>query len=86
MIRSFLIELALFLAPFVVYGALLFATRGSLVPEEWSPRALALVAAAAVLLVIAGLFVFEHGHQVEPGHRYVPAQVKDGIFLPGHYE
>ncbi|MDI4658051.1 DUF6111 family protein [Xanthobacter autotrophicus] len=86
MLRSFLVEFALFLTPFVLYGALLLATKGSVVPEHWSPRALALVVAAALVLVIAGLFVFEHGHMAPPGSRYVPAQMKDGVFVPGRFE
>ncbi|MCG5236109.1 DUF6111 family protein [Xanthobacter oligotrophicus] len=86
MLRSFLVEFALFLTPFVLYGALLLATKGSVVPEHWSPRALALVAATAVALVVAGLFLFEHGNVAPPGSRYVPAQMKDGVFVPGRFE
>ncbi|MEP9354053.1 DUF6111 family protein [Xanthobacter sp. KR7-65] len=86
MARSILIELALFLTPFVLYGALLLATKGSVVPAHWSPRALALVAASAVVLVVLGLFVFEHGRVAPPGSHYVPAQTKDGVFVPGHFE
>ncbi|MET3355378.1 DUF6111 family protein [Xanthobacter autotrophicus] len=86
MLRSFLIEFALFLTPFLLYGALLLATKGSVVPEHWSLRALALVVVAALVLVIAGLFVFEHGQMAPPGSRYVPAQMKDGVFVPGRFE
>lgn len=86
MIRSLLIELALFLAPFVIYGALMLATRGSLVPENWSARALALLSVAAIALMVAGLFVFEHGRSADPGKRYVPAEMRDGQFVPGHFE
>ncbi|MBB6308359.1 DUF6111 family protein [Xanthobacter tagetidis] len=86
MIRSVLIELALFLAPFVLYGALMLATRGSLVPENWSVRALALCSVAAIALMVVGLFVFEHGRSAEAGKRYVPAEMRDGQFVPGHFE
>lgn len=86
MVRTILIELALFLTPFVLYGALLIATKGSVVPEHWSPRALAIVSAAALALMALGLVVFEHGRSADPGARYVPAQVKDGVFVPGHFE
>lgn len=86
MARSLLIELTLFLTPFVLYGALLLATKGSVVPEHWSVGALVGVSAAAVALVVLGLFVFEHDHMADPGSRYVPAQVKDGVFAPGHFE
>ncbi|MDI4664323.1 DUF6111 family protein [Xanthobacter autotrophicus] len=86
MLRSFLVEFALFLTPFLLYGALLLATKGSVVPEHWSPRALALVAAAAVALVVAGLFLFEHGNVAPPGSRYVPAHMEDGVFVPGRFK
>lgn len=86
MLRSLLIELGLFLTPFVLYAALLIATRGSPVPANWSVGALAGVSAAAVALVVLGLFLFEHGQMAKPGAHYVPAQVKDGAFVPGHFE
>lgn len=86
MVRSVLIELALFLAPFVAYGVLLLLSRGSVVPEHWSARALAITAACAVALVVLGLFVFEHGHVAPPGSRYVPAETRDGVFVPGRFE
>ncbi|MBN8916017.1 MAG: hypothetical protein J0I31_10490, partial [Rhizobiales bacterium] len=43
-------------------------------------------AAAAVALVALGLFFFEHGRVAPPGAHYVPAQTKDGVFVPGHFE
>lgn len=86
MARSVLIELSLFLAPFAAYAVLLLVTRGSLVPEHWSLRALAGLTAAALVLVILGLFLFEHGSMAPTGSRYVPAQMKDGVFVPGHHE
>ncbi|QRG08828.1 hypothetical protein EZH22_11415 [Xanthobacter dioxanivorans] len=86
MLRSVVIELGLFLTPFVLYAALLFATKGSVVPEHWSAKALAGVATAAVALAVVGLFLFEHGRTAPPGSRYVPAQTRDGVFVPGHFE
>lgn len=86
MLRTILIEAALFLSPFVAYGLILLALRGSMVPEHWSPRAIATCAVAAVLLVAAGLYVFEWDRGAPPGSTYVPAQMKDGVFVPGRYE
>lgn len=87
MLRQVLIELALFLTPFAVYAALLFATRGTLVPESWSARTLALLSAAAVGLVVLGLVVFEMRSVAPVGARYVPAHTaEDGTFVPGHFE
>lgn len=86
MLRTVLVELVLFLTPFVLYGALLIATKGSVVPEHWSPRALVVVVAAAVALVALGLVLFEGGRSAPPGSRYVPAETRDGVFVPGHFE
>lgn len=86
MVRTVLIELALFLTPFVLYGALLLATKGSVVPEHWSPRVLAALGVVALLLMAAGLAVFEGGRGAPAGTRYIPAEVRDGVFVPGRYE
>ncbi len=86
MLRTFLIEGALFLTPFLLYGALLFATRGSAMPEHWSARAIALAGVVAIALVVASLFFFEQGRDAPPGSRYVPAQMRDGQFVPGHFQ
>ncbi|MDQ0505357.1 DUF6111 family protein [Xanthobacter agilis] len=86
MLRTLLVELALFLTPFVLYGALLIATKGSVVPEHWSPRALASLAVAALVLMALGLLLFEGGRSAPPGSHYVPAQTRDGVFVPGHFE
>ncbi len=86
MLRTVLVELALFLTPFVLYGALLIATKGSVVPEYWSPRALAALVVVALALVALGLLLFEGGRSPPPGSHYVPAETRDGRFVPGHYE
>lgn len=86
MLRTFLVELALFLTPFILYGLLLLVTRGSFVPEHWSPRALTLLSLSAIVLMIAGLFVFERERSSPPGSRYVPAHMENGTFMPGHFE
>lgn len=85
MLRTFLIEGALFLTPFALYGLILLATRGSAMPEHWSARAIGLAGAAAIALVVISLAVFEGG-DAPPGSRYVPAQVRDGVLVPGHFE
>ncbi|WP_341990892.1 DUF6111 family protein [Azorhizobium sp. AG788] len=86
MIRTILVETALFLSPFVAYALVLLALRGSMVPEHWSPRALVACSVAAVLLVAVGLYVFEMENSAPPGSVYVPAQMKDGVFQPGYYK
>lgn len=86
MLRTFLIEGALFLTPFLLYAAVLVASRGSAMPAHWTTRGLALVGIAAILMMVLGLWMFEHGEPVPDGVRYVPAQMRDGVLVPGHFE
>lgn len=86
MVRTVLIELALFLSPFVLYGALLLATKGSVVPAHWSPRVLGVLGLIALILMAGGLVVFESGRGAPAGTRYIPAEMRDGVFVPGRYE
>lgn len=86
MLRTVLVELALFLTPFVAYGVLLLVTRGSVVPAHWSARALGLLSLVAIALMVGGLFVFERGRSATPGSHYVPAHIEDGTFVPGRFE
>lgn len=86
MIRTILVETALFLTPFVIYGIVLYSLRGSIVPEHWSPRALAICAVCAVVLMAGGLFLFEWDRGSPPGSVYVPAHMENGVFVPGQYK
>ena len=68
MVRLFSIEVALFLAPFIAYALFLWAVReGILHPDKWSPRVLALLSLAAVVLT-AGGFVLIAEHSGGPAH------------------
>ncbi len=84
MIRLFSIEVALFLAPFVIYALFLWATReGILHPKEWRPQVLALLSLAAVALTAVG-FVFTAEYSGAPARStYVPAHLENGQLVPG---
>jgi len=83
-IRLFSIEVALFLAPFIVYALFLWATReGILHPEEWRPPVLAMLSLAAVALTAVG-FVLIAEYSGAPAHStYVPAHLENGQLVPG---
>jgi Family of unknown function (DUF6111) len=84
MIRPVFTELALFLAPFVVYAIFLWATRaGVLDPAQWSISRLAWLVAAALLLVIGSFVVLAQWGGAPPGSAYIPAHVEDGHVVPG---
>ena len=84
MIRPIFTELALFLAPFVVYAIFLIATRGAVLDRaSWSPKTLASLAIAALILMIGSFVYLSHFAGAPPGSEYEPAHVEDGVFVPG---
>lgn len=88
MARPVLIELALFLAPFVLYAGFLMVTRaGAFDPEAWSWRVIGWLTFVSLMLVILSFFVIAQISGAPPGSRYVPAHVdQDGRFVPGRSE
>ena len=84
MIRPVLTEIALFLAPFLVYVVFLWATgAGVLHPDSWSlPRLAWLVIVAFVLMIGSFVVLAQYGGS-PPGSTYVPAHMEDGHFVPG---
>jgi hypothetical protein len=86
MIRPVLTEVALFLTPFAVYAAFLFATRaGVLDPEAWSPRVLAWLTAVALALTIGSFLLLAHFSGAPADSEYVPPHMEDGRLVPGHF-
>jgi uncharacterized protein DUF6111 len=84
MIRPVLIELALFLAPFVAYAAYLWFTKTPMFdPEHWTIRVLSTLGITALLLVGACFVAMVHFAGAPPGSTYVPAHVEDGKLIPG---
>ena len=84
MIRPVLTELALFLAPFVVYAVFLWATReGVLHPDSWTLPRIAWLFIAAFVLMLGSLIVLAEWGGAPPGSTYVPAHTENGKFVPG---
>ena len=84
MIRPVFTELALFLAPFVVYAIYLVATKTALLTlESWPPKTLATLAIMALVLMIGSFVYLSHFSGASPGSTYEPAHVEDGKFVPG---
>ena len=84
MIRPVLTELALFVAPFVVYALFLWVTHaGVLDRASWSPKVLATLAIVALVLMIGSFVLLAHFSGAPPGSTYEPAHVEDGKFIPG---
>ena len=84
MIRPVLTELALFVAPFVIYAIYLWATRaGVLHPESWPLSTLMWLTIAALLLVAASFIVLAQWGGEPPGSTYIPAHIENGKLVPG---
>ena len=87
MIRPVLTEIALFIAPFVIYAAFLIASRGGLLEKtSWNFRILFWLTGIGLVLMI-GSFVFlvyQHPGQ-PPGSVYVPPHMEDGKLVPGQF-
>jgi hypothetical protein len=84
MIRPVLTELALFLAPFVLYAIFLLATRaGVMDPNSWPWSTLAWLTIAALVLVVGSFLVIAQFSGAPPGSTYVPAHIENGRLVPG---
>jgi uncharacterized protein DUF6111 len=84
MIRPLLMEIALFIAPFVAYAIFLWATRvGVLDPEHWPARTVAWLTAASLVLVAASFVILAQMSGEPLGSTYVPAHMENGRLVPG---
>jgi hypothetical protein len=87
MIRVILINLLLLLLPFIVYFAYVYLVRSGSKPNEPITMTPLIVLFAIGLALMTGAVVyfiqFETG---QPGQRYIPPQVKDGVLQPGRLE
>lgn len=76
-----LLELLVFLAPLAAY----VLWRVTLARGEGPPPRVLLGILAGLLLFGAGLVWFGlRGERLDPGERYVPAELRDGRIVPGH--
>jgi len=84
MVRPILIEIGLFIAPFVIYAALLVVTRkGMLQPSAWGLRRLAALGIAGFVLMLGSFVIFAQFSGAPPGSTYIPAHIENGKFVPG---
>ncbi|MGH9806086.1 MAG: DUF6111 family protein [Terriglobia bacterium] len=84
MIRIGFTEIALFVAPFVLYAVFLWATKADLLhPDSWPVSRIVWLAIAALTLVVGSFIYFAHFTGAPPGSTYVPAHMENGKFVPG---
>ena len=86
MIRIFIENLLLFLAPTLIYLAYVLVRRYSGDSNEgqvWSDAPLLWLFAAGVLLMVSTLVIFGSTSGWQPGQAYQPPVYKDGKIEPG---
>jgi len=83
MIRQILIEIGLFVAPFLVYAAFLIARPAGQLPAAWTTPRLAALVMAGLILVLGSFVMFAQFSGAPPGSTYVPAHIESGKFVPG---
>ena len=83
MLRIALIDIFLFLLPFLIYGAYMVVVKGVAPNKLWqnAPILWLLTAAIGLLLVVtATLIQFSGG---KPGGTYRPPSLENGVIKPG---
>jgi hypothetical protein len=84
MIRPILIEIGLFIAPFVIYAILLVVTSGgALQRSAWGTRRIAALGIAGFVLMLGSFVFFAQFSGAPPGSTYIPAHIENGKFVPG---
>ena len=84
MIRPILTELFLFVMPFALYVAFLWAIKADILhPDSWPASRIAGLTIVALILMAASFFYFAEYSGAPVGSTYVPAHIEDGKFVPG---
>jgi len=84
MIRPVFTEIALFVAPFVIYTVFLWATRADVFhPDAWSWSTIAWLTIVALVLMVSSFLLIAHFSGFAPNSTYVPAHMEDGRLVPG---
>ena len=84
MFRPIATEVILFLAPFALYAAFIWATKSHLLdPEHWPVSRIMTLAIIALILVIGSFIYFVNYSGAPVGTTYVPAHIENGKFVPG---
>ncbi len=87
MLRIVAFNALFFGLPFVAYGIWLLSTRGTATRRsDWPARVVGTLAVVGALLMVAALITVIHFTAAAPGQGYRPAQVKDGVLVPGEFE
>jgi hypothetical protein len=84
MIRPVFTEIVLFLTPFALYTAFLWATKSEIIhSDHWPLSRIFTLTIVALLLVLVSFLYFANYTGAPVGSTYEPAHMENGQFVPG---
>ncbi len=83
MLRVIAFNVALFALPFVLYAAYIWIRRRMIASDAFDNVPIAYLAGAGLACVIAALLIVGEITGAGPEGIYTPAQLKDGVIVPG---
>ena len=87
MIRQILTELFLFVMPFALYVAFLWAIKADILhPDSWPLSRVLTLVIIALALMAAAFFYFAEYTGAPVGSTYIPAHMENGKLVPGTYK
>ncbi|MAB00634.1 MAG: hypothetical protein CMN87_01720 [Stappia sp.] len=86
MLRVILVQLLLFSLPFIGFAIWLYLTKKAQTSENWRKGPMPWLVMAGLALAIGGLVMLAQEEGLPEGKVYKPAELRDGVLIPGHYE
>jgi hypothetical protein len=86
MLRVVLLQVLLFSLPFIGFAVWLAVNRRAQTAENWRSGPMPWLVIAGLALAIAGLVMLASEGGAPPGKVYKPAELRDGVLIPGRYE
>ncbi|WP_029059122.1 DUF6111 family protein [Stappia stellulata] len=86
MLRVVLTQLFLFALPFIGYAVWLFVNKKAQTSENWRQGPMVWLVMGGFGLAIAGMVWLATFEGLPEGKVYKPAELRDGVLIPGRYE
>ena len=86
MLRIVLTQLFLFALPFIGYAVWLFVNKKAQTSENWRKGPIIWMVIGGCALAIACMVWLAAFEGLPEGKVYKPAELRDGVLIPGHYE
>ncbi len=88
MLRLILFDIAMFLLPFLLFGAYVYATRaaGEDAAAVWQSMPWGWLVVAGVVTMVVGLGLLITFGTTPPGGTYHPPHMENGVIKPGRIE